>query len=82
MERRARRVLRTMSDYEEITECLRLDSPWPKAKQKAMERKIEEMANAGWVFLKACEANPLQTICSLGGILTLHFVRGISKLQP
>jgi len=33
------------------------------------------MAKTGWTFLRASEANPLRTLQSPGGGLTLHFIR-------
>jgi hypothetical protein len=76
---RAKEILSKMPEHEERVEYLSFDTPWPRAKQKAMDAKIVEMEKAGWVYLKASEANPLKTLFSLGGGLRLHFVREVSR---
>ena len=44
-------------------------------KRAEFDAKIAGMASEGWTFLRACEANPLRTIRSWGGGLTMHFIR-------
>jgi hypothetical protein len=50
-----------------------------KGKQKEMDSKIEEMKQQGWVYLKASEANPIKTLCSLGGGVNMYFIRDLAE---
>ena len=75
MERRARALLAQHPHAERTSVYLALHSTWAGQKQREIDAKIEEMKAQGWTFLRGIEANPLRTICSWGGGLTLHFVR-------
>src|SRR6185503_14275819 len=73
MEQRARTLLAQYPNGERTSVYLALHSTWAGRKRDEMDAKIEEMKAEGWTFLRAMEANPLRTICSWGGGLTLHF---------
>jgi hypothetical protein len=75
MKRRARALLAQYPDAVRTSVYLPFQSAWPNSKRKQMEAKISEMKADGWIFLRATEVNPLRTICSWGGGLTLHFIR-------
>jgi hypothetical protein len=75
MERRARLLLAQFPDAEQTSIYLPFGSAWPSVKRREMELKIAEMENAGWTFLRGAEANPLRTLRSWGGGMTLHFIR-------
>ena len=74
MEQRARALLAQHPNAERTSIYLAFRSGWT-GKRTEMDAKIAEMARAGWTFLRASEANPLRTIRSWGGGLTLHFIR-------
>lgn len=74
MERRARALLARHAGAERTSVYLAFHSAWMTGKGKEMEAKVSEMSTAGWTFLRATEANPLRTLCSRGGGLTLHFI--------
>jgi hypothetical protein len=76
MERRARALLSRHPDAERTSVFLAFRSLWSGGKRQEMDARIAEMATTGWTFLRATEANPLRTIRSRGGGLTLHFIRG------
>jgi hypothetical protein len=75
MEREARALLKQHPGAEQTSVYLSLHSILPSKKKQEIDAKITEMQAQGWTFLRAMEANPLRTICSLGGGLTLHFIR-------
>ena len=75
MERRARSLLAQHPDAERTSVYLALNSTWASQKQREIDAKIEEMRAQGWTFLRGMEANPLRTLCSWGGGLTLRFIR-------
>lgn len=75
MERRARALLAQYSNAEQTSLYLKLNSWWAPGKQREIDSKIAEMKTHGWIFLRMCEANPLRTIRSLGGGVTLWFIR-------
>jgi len=75
MERRARALLAQYPGAERTSVYLSLHSTWPAGKQREMDAKIAEMKARGLTFLRATEANPLRTIHSWGGGLTLHFIQ-------
>jgi hypothetical protein len=75
MERRARALLSQNPNVEQTSVYLELHSTFAWDKQREIDAKIAEMQPQGWTFLRAMEANPLRTIRSWGGGLTLHFIR-------
>ena len=75
MERRARALLALHPGAERTSVYLRLRSTFAPQKQREIDIKVAEMQLKGWTFLRAREANPLRTICSWGGGLTLDFIR-------
>jgi hypothetical protein len=75
MGQRARALLAQYPHAEQTSVYIAFRSGWWAGKQREMDTKIAEMAAAGWTFLRATEANPLRTIRSWGGGLTLHFIR-------
>jgi len=75
MERRAQALLAQHPDAERTSVYLELHSTFASGKQREIDSKIAEMQPEGWTFLRAMEANPLRTIFSWGGGLTLHFIR-------
>ncbi|MCC7374673.1 MAG: hypothetical protein IT581_08450 [Verrucomicrobiales bacterium] len=75
MRRRASALLARHPRAEQTSVYLAFRSGWWSGKQREMDAKIAEMASSGWTFLRAAEANPLLTIRSWGGGLTLHFIR-------
>lgn len=75
MERRARALLAQHPGAEQTSVYLSLHSTWTWEKQREIDAKVAEMSVAGWTYLRATEANPLRTIRSWGGGLTLHFIR-------
>lgn len=75
MERRARTLLAEHPAAEQTSVYLKLHSTFAGGKQREVEAKIAEMQPQGWIFLRAREANPLRTLFSWGGGLTLHFIR-------
>ncbi len=75
--RMAQRALALLAQYPNVERTsiyLALRSGWI-GKRAELDAKIEEMAKAGWIFLRANEASPLRTIRSWGGGLALHFIR-------
>ena len=75
MERRARQLLAQHPLAEQTSVYLAFGSGLAKGKRREMDAKIAEMRSAGWTFLRAHEANPLRTIRSWGGGVTLQFIR-------
>jgi hypothetical protein len=75
MQRRAGAVRARHPQAEQTSVYLAFRSGWRTGKQGEMDAKIAEMASGGWTYLRAAEANPLRTIRSWGGGLTLHFIR-------
>jgi hypothetical protein len=75
MERRARALLAQYPDAVRTSVYLPFQSAWHSRKRKQIDAKISEMKADGWIFLRATEVNPLRTIRSWGGGLTLHFIR-------
>lgn len=75
MRRRASALLARHPHAEQISVYLPFRSGGWSGKQREMDAKIAEMASSGWLYLRAAEANPLRTIRSWGGGLTLHFIR-------
>jgi hypothetical protein len=75
MARRARALLAQYPDAEQTSVYLELHSPWAWSKRLEIDAKIAQMRPQGWTFLRAMEANPLRTVRSLGGGLTLYFIR-------
>ena len=75
MERRARALLDQHPTAEQMSVYLELHSTFAGGKQREIDAKIAEMQPQGWTFLRATEANPLRTMFSWGGGLTLHFIR-------
>lgn len=75
MERRARTLLANHPTAELTSVYLELHSTFAGGRQRAIDAKIAEMQPQGWIFLRAREANPLSTLFSWGGGLTLHFIR-------
>ena len=75
MEGRARALLAQHPAAEQISVYLKLHSTFAWDKQREINVKIAEMQPQGWTFLRAMEANPLRTMLSWGGGLTLHFIR-------
>jgi hypothetical protein len=81
MERRARSLLRENPNAERTSIYLALHSFWPKARMREIDAKIDEMKGMGWTFLRGVEASPFRAIRSLGGGLTLHFVRASHRVK-
>jgi hypothetical protein len=75
MERRARALITQNPGAEQTSVYLKLHSAFAWDKKREIDAKIAEMQPEGWTFLRAAEANPLRTIFSWGGGLTLHFIR-------
>jgi hypothetical protein len=75
MARRARALLAEHPGAERTSVYLPLQSTWASHKQQEIDAKITDMKSEGWIFLRAMEANPLRTIFSWGGGLTLQFIR-------
>jgi len=75
MERRARTLVAQHPAAEQTSVYLELHSTFAGGKQREIDAKIAEMQPQGWIFLRAREANPLRTLFSWGGGLTLHFIR-------
>ena len=75
MERRARTLLAKHPAAEQTSVYLELHSTFAGGKQRAVDAKIAEMQPQGWIFLRAREVNPLRTLFSWGGGLTLQFIR-------
>lgn len=75
MERRTRALLALHPGAEQTSLYLKLHSTFAWEKQREIDSKIAEMQPLGWTFLRATEANPLHTIRSWGGGLTLYFIR-------
>jgi hypothetical protein len=48
-------------------------SPW--GKERELDALVTQRELDGWVYWKITAANPLRTIGSLGGGVTVHFVR-------
>ena len=75
MERRARALLAAHPDAERTSVYLAFRSSWAAGKRREMDVRIAAMAQSGWTFLRAREANPLRTMRSWGGGVTLQFLR-------
>lgn len=75
MERRASRLLAQHPDAEKTAVYLKLNSTFAAGKEREIEIKISEMEQQGWIFLRLKEANPLRTIRSWRGGLSLEFIR-------
>lgn len=73
--RRVRALLAQHPGAEQTSVYLELHSTFAGGKQREIDAKIAEMQPQGWTFLRARAANPLRTISSWGGGLTLHFIR-------
>jgi hypothetical protein len=81
MERRARVLLSKHAGADRTSVYLPLHSTWAWEKQREIDARVAEMQSEGWIFLRGMEANPLRTICSWGGGLTLQFIREIHPLE-
>ena len=75
MQRHARKILAKHPGAEQTSIYLELHSTFAGGKQREIDAKIAEMQPQGWTFLRAAEANPLRTLLSWGGGLTLYFIR-------
>ncbi len=75
MERRARELLAQNPNAEQTSVYLKLHSIFAWNKQREVDAKIAEMQPQGWTFLRLMEVNPLRTILSRGGGVTLQFIR-------
>ena len=75
MERRGRALLAAHPGAEQTSVYLELHSAFAWGKQREIDAKIAQMQSLGWTFLRASEANPSRTLRSLGGGLTLRFIR-------
>jgi len=75
MERQARALVARHPGAEQTSVYLELHSTFAWNKKREMDAKVAEMKAQGWTLLRATEANPLRTIRSWGGGLTLHFIR-------
>ncbi len=79
MERRARLLLTQHPHAERTSIYLPFQSARGAAKRREMDARIAAMEQAGWTFLRATEANPLRTLCSWGGGITLQFIRCVAS---
>ena len=75
MERRERELLAQHPDAERTSVYLQFRSAWWRERKKDYDDKIAEMANKGWTFLRASEANPLRTSLTWAGGVNMQFIR-------
>jgi hypothetical protein len=75
MERQARALAAQYPGAERTSVYLSFHSTFADGKRQEIDAKIAEMKAQGWTLLRYMEANPLRTIRSWGGGLTLHFIR-------
>jgi hypothetical protein len=81
MELRAKKILSQIPHHEIQSFFIPFASTFPSGKRAVMEKKIAEMENQGWIYLKSSEANPLKTIKYQGGGLNMYFVRDSQQSQ-
>lgn len=72
---RAESLLENTGGFVEHQELLhfRRTSPW--GKQRELETLAAQREAEGWLYWKITAANPLRTVGSWGGGVTVHFVR-------
>lgn len=76
---RAKVMESEFADPENTVIYIQFTSFWSNRKQNDIDTKKNEMAEDGWVFLKASEASHSKTRQSIGGGLNLHFIREKSR---
>jgi hypothetical protein len=75
MERRAHALLAQYPGAKRTSVYLSFHSTLADGKKREIDAKVAEMKAQGWTLLRYMETNPLRTIRSWGGGLTLHFIR-------
>src|SRR4051812_43388543 len=75
MERHAKLLLAAMPERDTKAVYLSFPSPWPWRKRALFDSKKEEVESSGWTFLKASKVTFMKSIASVGGGVTLHFIR-------
>ncbi len=81
METRAKKILSQIPDHQIQSVFVSFDSVFPSGKRAIMEKKIAEMENQGWVYLKSGEVNPLKTFKYQGGGLNMFFIKSSGQPQ-
>lgn len=74
-EKVAAQLLEANPGAELLDEVLALQSNWRDGKQGEIDRRIREMQDLGWTYLKTSEVWPWISLRSWGGAMRLHFLR-------